>query len=76
MLARRTQVHRDGLGLIAQCSGCDLALRRTDGFDTDIALGALFQHHPASPEAVHRPTGPAGWRAADAWQRRSQPAGR
>ena len=61
-----TQVHRDERGLRAQCTGCDLALRQVDGFDTDVALGTLFQHHPASPQAVHRPAVPAGWRAAAA----------
>lgn len=58
-----TQVHRDEQGLLAQCRHCGLALRQVDGFDPDVALGTLLQHHPASPEAVHRAGVPAGWRA-------------
>jgi hypothetical protein len=63
-LIRHTHVRRGRDGLIAQCSGCDLALQQVDGFDRDVALGTLLQYHPASPDAVHRPTIPAGWRKA------------
>ncbi len=48
--------------LVAGCSACGLALRQVEGFDRDIALGTLFQHHPASPAAFHRAAVPAGWR--------------
>ncbi len=60
-----TRVSREGACLIARCSACGTALQQVDGFDPDVALGTLFQHHPASPLAVHRPVVPAGWRRRD-----------
>jgi hypothetical protein len=62
-----TRVSREGTCLVARCSTCGSALQQVDGFDPDVALGTLFQHHPPSPAAVHQPTVPAGWR------RREQP---
>jgi hypothetical protein len=60
-----TQVAREGAVLVARCSTCGTAVRQVDGFDPDVALGTLFQHHPASPTAIHRPVVPAGWRRQD-----------
>jgi hypothetical protein len=60
-----TQVQRDAAGRLATCSCCGMALRQVDGFDPDVALGTLLQHHPQSPGAVHRPAVPAGWRIID-----------
>lgn len=62
VMTAATHVSRDSAGLIARCTICATALRHIDGFDPDVALGTLFQHHPASPAAVHRPAVPAGWR--------------
>ncbi len=61
-----TRVQRDEEGLVATCTGCGLALETVGGFDRDVALGTLFQYHPASPEALHRPAVPAGWRTTAA----------
>lgn len=55
-----TRVSHEGARLVARCSTCGTFLRQIDGFDDDVALGTLFQHHPASPAAVHRPAVPAG----------------
>jgi hypothetical protein len=60
-LSSVTRVQRDGDQLVAECTCCDLQLTQIPAFDPDIALGMLLQHHPASPEAVHRPTVPPGW---------------
>ena len=60
-----THVTDEGESLLARCSTCDTELRQVDGFDPDVALGTLYQHHPASPAAVHRPAVPAGWRCGD-----------
>jgi hypothetical protein len=60
-----TQVSHQGDSLLARCSSCGTELRQVDGFDPDVALGTLFQHHPESPAAVHRPVVPAGWRSGD-----------
>jgi hypothetical protein len=60
-----TQVSHEGESLLARCSSCGTELRQVDGFDPDVALGTLFQHHPASPAAVHRPVVPAGWWCAN-----------
>jgi hypothetical protein len=57
-----TRVSREGTCLVARCTTCGTALQHVDGFDPDVALGTLFQHHPASPAAVHQSAVPAGWR--------------
>ena len=64
-LTGRTHVYSDGAALVARCDGCTLSLRQVEGFDRDIALGTLLQHHPSAPEAVHRPAVPAGWRSIE-----------
>ena len=61
-----TRVAHNEDGLVATCTDCGLALESVGGFDPDIALGTLFQFHPSSPEALHRPSVPAGWRTAAA----------
>ncbi len=50
-----------GSGGVVGCESCGVVLRPVDGVDTDVALGTFLQHHPDSPEAVHRPDVPAGW---------------
>jgi hypothetical protein len=60
-----TQVSQEGESLLARCTRCGTDLRQVEGFDADVALGTLFQHHPASPAAVHRLVVPAGWRCGD-----------
>lgn len=51
----------DGAGGVVECPSCGVTLRPVDDVDTDVALGTFLQHHPDSPEAVHRPDVPAGW---------------
>jgi hypothetical protein len=63
-----TLVSREGGSMHARCDTCRTELQQVDGFDPDIALGTLYQHHPASPAAVHRPVVPAGWRCGDQLQ--------
>ncbi len=46
---------------VVECAACGVALRPVDQVDTDVALGTFVQHHPDSPEAVHRLEVPAGW---------------
>ena len=48
-------------GGTVDCGTCGITLRPVDDVDEDVALGTFLQHHPASPEAVHRPDVPAGW---------------
>jgi hypothetical protein len=50
-----------GSGGVVGCESCGVALRPVDDVDTDVALGTFLQHHPDSPEAVHRIDVPAGW---------------
>jgi len=50
-----------GSGGVVECESCGVALRPVDEVDTDVALGTFLQHHPDSPEAVHRIDVPAGW---------------
>jgi hypothetical protein len=50
-----------GSGGVVECASCGVALRPVDDVDTDVALGTFVQHHPDSPEAVHRPDVPVGW---------------
>lgn len=52
-------------GVVA-CDACGVAMRPVDDVDEDVALGTFLQHHPTSPEAVHRPDVPAGWSAVTA----------
>ena len=63
--AATTRVSREGTCLVARCRVCGTALQQVEGSDPDVALGTLFQHHPASPLAMHRSAVPAGWRRAD-----------
>ena len=48
-------------GGTVDCDTCGITLRPVEDVDEDVALGTFLQHHPASPEAVHRPDVPAGW---------------
>lgn len=66
MLAQTIQVHRSQDGLVAQCVNGDLALRGSLPSTPTSPWGTVLQHHPAAPDAVHRPEVPA-WRAAAAW---------
>ncbi len=47
--------------LEVECASCGLHLAQIADFDRDVALGMFLQHHPMSPEAVHRPNVPPGW---------------
>ena len=51
----------DDACVVVECAACGLVLRQVEDFDRDVALGTFFSHHPASPDAVHRPDVPAGW---------------
>ena len=46
---------------VVECDTCGVTLRPVQDVDADVALGTFLQHHPASPEAVHRLDVPAGW---------------
>lgn len=50
-----------GPGEVVSCDSCGTALRPVQDVDEDVALGTFLQHHPVSPEAVHRLDVPAGW---------------
>lgn len=55
-----TRVLRSSDGVVV-CDTCGVALRPVELVDEDVALGTFLSHHPASPDAVHRPDLPAGW---------------
>jgi hypothetical protein len=48
---------------VVECTSCGVVLRPVADVDEDVALGTFLQHHPASPQAVHRDEVPAGWSA-------------
>lgn len=50
-----------GPGGVVECDSCGVTLRPVEDVDEDVALGTFLLHHPAAPEAVHRPEVPAGW---------------
>jgi hypothetical protein len=46
--------------LVLECEACGVRLQQASA-DRDVALGTYLQHHPVSPDAVHRPETPPGW---------------
>ena len=64
VLTTATRVHSDDDRLVGRCQPCDQTLHHVECFDSDVALGTFFLHHPNSDVALHRPQVPAGWRPA------------
>jgi hypothetical protein len=64
-LLQPTLLRRVDGTLVAECTPCRLCLELLPGADTELAVAAFRETHPAG--ARHRPVAPAGWRSALSW---------